>query len=237
MTIEIPSIASQVLPGQFVHLKIPGFDSHILRRPFSVYSIDNATGTMDILYQVVGSGSEFMTTLLPGVSVDLIGPLGRGWQVPEGTQKALLVGGGVGAAPLFMLAQSLQQQGVSVKAVLGAQSKDTLVCEDRYTELLSSSVCYSTDDGSFGHDGFCTPLVEQALAEETFDYLACCGPEPLMKIVVNLVRDTGVCAEISLERRMACGIGACLSCVVETTVGMKRACIDGPVFEASKVVF
>lgn len=245
MTLDAPGIAAAIESGQFVHMKVPGMEAHILRRPFSVYARDAAVGTLEILYQVVGFGSAHMTGLeadgpLAG-EVELIGPVGNTWQ-PQGAQRALLVGGGVGAAPLFMLTESLVAAGVRTDVVLGAQTEGALTCRARYEALLDAPPRCATDDGSFGREGFCTSLVAEALAEaadagEPYDYLAVCGPEPLMKIVAGMAAGAGVPCEVSMEKRMACGVGACLSCVVDTVDGKKRACVDGPVFDAAKVVW
>lgn len=259
MTLKAPVIAENVRPGQFVHMRLPGMEAHVLRRPFSVYARNVQERTIDILYQTVGFGSAHMTTLpavraketepcgADAVSVCVMGPVGCGWHPSPDVRHALLVGGGVGAAPLFMLCEQLVGAGVAVDVVLGAQTKDALVCYSRYNELLSStlqtcSLSCATDDGSFGHAGFCTSLVQEALdAGEahaaSYDYVAVCGPEPLMKIVAKAASEKGVPCEVSLERRMACGIGACLSCVVDTTSGKKRSCVDGPVFNACEVVW
>lgn len=243
MVLASPAIAATIEPGQFVHMKVPGMEAHILRRPFSVYARDAAAGTLDILYQAVGFGSTHMVELqTESQSVELIGPVGRTWQPPEQAARALLVGGGVGAAPLFMLCESLVAAGVRTDVVLGAQTEAALTCRARYEDLLEQPPCCATDDGSFGREGFCTSLVQEALdqAREThdpYDYLAVCGPEPLMKIVSGMAADAGVACEVSMEKRMACGVGACLSCVVDTVDGKKRACVDGPVFDARKVVW
>ena len=242
MVLKAPEIAVTVLPGQFVHVKLPRMDDHILRRPFSIYAADAQAGTVDILYQVVGFGSDHMTKLAIGEQVEMIGPVGHGWQVPEGAKRALVVAGGVGAAPLFMLTQKMAAEGLQVDVVLGAQTEAALACRSRYEELLGMCPSCATDDGSFGREGFCTSLVQEALeAAEVdgapYDYLAVCGPEPLMKIVARMAADAGVYAQVSMEKRMACGVGACLSCVVDTVDGKQRSCVDGPVFDAEKVVW
>lgn len=242
MTLEAPEIAAHALPGQFVHTRIPGMEGHILRRPFGVYEAYPEEGTIDIMYQVLGFGTEHMTTLEPGDEVEVIGPVGRGWQPPQGCGKALLVAGGVGSAPIHPLVCQLKAQGADVTAILGAQTEEALVARRRFGKALGCEPLCSTDDGSFGRAGFCTPLVQEALDEaaaagEPFDYVACCGPEPLMKIVARMAADAGVLCEVSLEKRMACGVGACLSCVVDTTAGKKRACVDGPVFPSTEVVW
>lgn len=235
--IEVDRLGAQLEPGQFVHLQIPGMEGHILRRPFSVFYTSENGRVVTILYQVVGFGSKQLSALEPGTQASLMGPIGHGWHSPAGIKHALLVAGGVGGAPLFLHAQDLVQQGVDVEVVLGAQSASSLVVEPRYAELLGHEPFIATDDGSRGHAGFCTDLVSQRIAEKQFDYVACCGPEPMMKIVSGITLKAGIPTFVSLEKRMACGIGACLSCIVETTQGRKRSCVDGPVFDASEVIW
>lgn len=247
MVLESPEIAAAVKPGQFVHMKVPGAEQHILRRPFSVYAADSNKGLLDILYQEVGSLTQFMPDIIEG-EFEMIGPIGNGWsgeqRFSEGSAThALLVGGGVGAAPLFMLAQALHEKGCLTDVILGAQTFDALVARTRYQEILGTEPCCATDDGSYGRAGFCTSLVEERLQGgclddgAPYDYLAVCGPEPLMRIVARMGFDKDVYTEVSMEKRMACGIGACLSCVVDTVDGKRRSCVDGPVFDASKIVW
>lgn len=242
--IYAPRTAKAIRPGQFVHLSVSNTTGHILRRPFSVYAAEPAQGVIDILYQVVGAGTEVMAHWKEGHGLDMISPIGRGWRYPAGTQRALLVGGGVGAAPLFMLCKDLVGRGIHTDVVLGASTADALVCRARYESLASDllRLSYATDDGTLGRAGFCTSLVEDALqaarqSGRTYDYIGVCGPEPLMAIVARMAQDNGITCEASLERRMACGIGACLSCVVDTVGGKRRACVDGPVFETRDVLW
>ena len=253
MRLSSPLIAGSIKPGQFVHMRIPGMEGHILRRPFSVYARDAEAGTVDILYQTVGEGSAHMAGLVPGQcgEAELIGPVGNAWSAPAGTDRALLVGGGVGAAPLYMLCGQLVGEGVRVDVVLGAQTKDALVCRDDYDAVLSAQpgeaggphpARCATDDGSFGRPGFCTSLSQEALDQAAaegspYDYVAVCGPEVLMGIVAHQALVADVPCQVSMERRMACGVGACLSCVVETTGGKKRSCVDGPIFDAREVLW
>ncbi|MBR3182524.1 MAG: dihydroorotate dehydrogenase electron transfer subunit [Eggerthellaceae bacterium] len=240
MVIESPIIAKSIQPGQFVHVKFPDLEAHILRRPFSVYGHNEKSGTIDILYQEVGSVTRLMPSMQSG-EIELIGPIGNTWSTD--CTRALLVGGGVGAAPLFMLAETLKHAGTPFDVILGAQTKDALVARDRYKALMEREPCCATDDGSYGSPGFCTSLVEERLSQgciedgAPYDFLAVCGPEPLMRIVADMGAKAGVRTQVSMEKRMACGIGACLSCVVDTVDGKKRSCIDGPIFEANKVVW
>ena len=240
MVLESPHIAQAIQPGQFVHMKFPNLEAHILRRPFSVYASNAKLGTMDILYQEVGSVTRLMPAMSNG-EVELIGPIGNTWNTS--CDHALLVGGGVGAAPLFMLAEAIKQRGGVFDVILGAQTKDALVARKRYADLLGCEPCCATDDGSYGRAGFCTSLVEERLSGgcledgQAYDFIAVCGPEPLMRIVADMGERAGVRTQVSMEKRMACGVGACLSCVVDTVSGKRRSCVDGPIFEASEVVW
>lgn len=235
ITLDAPLMAKAVRPGQFVHMQLPGFEAHILRRPFSVYRVLPESGVVEIIYQTVGEGTVHMTGYAQGETCALMGPLGHGWQPIEG--KLLLVGGGVGAAPLFMFAEQLAAQGHPFEVVLGAQTQEMLVTREDYAQLLGRDPLLATDDGSAGFAGFCTEPVREELASGQYAGVFCCGPEPLMRAVAGIAEEAGVECRISLEKRMACGIGACLSCVVETREGKRRSCVDGPVFDAKDVVW
>ncbi|MBQ9068004.1 MAG: dihydroorotate dehydrogenase electron transfer subunit [Eggerthellaceae bacterium] len=234
--IEAPRIASVLLPGQFVHVKVPGMESHLLRRPFSVYRTDASSNVLSILYQVVGFGTDVLSHLLPATSLCASGPIGSHWELPDGSASPLLVGGGVGAAPLYLFAQELSNSGVGATVVIGAQTKEALVTLGAYEDLPGISVVAATDDGTFGYAGFCTEPA-RTFVEDGADFVACCGPEMLMRIVAEMAARAGVPCAVSMERRMACGVGACLSCVVDTADGKKRCCIDGPIFDAREVVW
>lgn len=237
--LEIASadVVRALRPGQFIHLRIPGMDDHILRRPFSVYQVDADRTTMSVLYQTVGYGTRHLSALAAPFEVDIIGPVGNGWEIPERAERILLVAGGVGAAPLYIYASQLVAAGKKVDVVLGAQTKESLVALEAYEALLGQAPYCATDDGTFGYHGFCTGVVTELVSSEQFDHVACCGPEPMMKTVSEITLAKQIPTMISLEKRMACGIGACLSCVVSTTEGYKRSCVDGPIFDAAKVVW
>ena len=239
MELHAPQIADCILPGQFVHMKVPGMDGHILRRPFSVYTANPDAGTLRILYQVVGKGSAHMATLAPGRTdaICVMGPMGNPWWLPDGAKRVLLVTGGVGAAPLAMFAKRLVAEGVGVDVCMGAQTKAALVLKGHYEDAIGVKPVYATDDGSFGFSGFVTQPAADMIADNDYDLVCCCGPEPLMRIVADMAEVAQVPCQVSLEKRMACGIGACLSCVVDTVEGRRRSCVDGPVFDARKVVW
>ena len=171
----------------------------------------------------------------PGSTSNLLGPGGRGWLVPEGTRKALLVAGGIGVPPVLCLAGMLAEQGVAVDVCLGFGTASKAVGIDEFRSLCDTvNVC--TDDGSLGTHGFCTDPAAELLGEGGYDYVASCGPAVMMKKVAAAAAEAGAYCEVSLERMMSCGFGACNTCNVETVDGMKGACMCGPVFDASKVV-
>ena len=235
MVLHAPRVASTVLPGQFVHLRLDDRSETILRRPFSVH---RAVGEhIELLYQILGTGTLALAEKLPGdTSMDVVGPLGHGWVVPDGIAHALLVAGGLGAAPLGMLAEQLAEQGVAVTVAQGAPTAERLVARALF-ERVARVVDVATDDGSAGERGFVTGPVQRLLASERFDVAFTCGPEAMQRVVAGMLAEAGVPCQVSLERLMACGIGACLSCVVSTRSGLKRACVDGPVFDAEEVVW
>lgn len=234
LAVRAPRIAASVRPGQFVHLRIAEGTAFILRRPFSVH---RARGeTLEVLYQVVGVGTRWLAMREPGDAMDAIGPLGSGWRIPVGAVHALLVAGGLGAAPLGMLAEALAERGVAVTVAQGAPTAERLVGAGLFDEV-ARLVETATDDGSAGVRGFVTALVPGLLAEDRPDVVYACGPEPMMCAVARMADDAGVPCQVSLERLMACGVGACLSCTVSTRSGLKRACADGPVFDAADVVW
>ncbi|MBQ6586460.1 MAG: dihydroorotate dehydrogenase electron transfer subunit [Coriobacteriales bacterium] len=235
ITLTSPMVAAALEPGQFVHLHLNNNDSEILRLPFSVYDVVPELGAIVILYQVLGNGTRHMTRLQMGDICDVIGPIGRGWFPPKNCSRALLVGGGLGTAPLYLLAKQLKDQGAIVDVVMGAGCSSRVICRD--TMAAFDSLHIATDDGSEGFKGFCTSLSKDLLALNDYDYVATCGPEPMQRIVAAQCKDAGVPCQVSMERLMACGVGACLSCVLKTTAGLKRCCVDGPVFDAMEVIW
>lgn len=235
VTLEAPQCARTIAPGQFVHLRTGAGTPEMLRRPFSVH---RAYGTrIEILYQVLGAGTQRLALAESGDdTMDVVGPLGHGWDLPNGIAHALLVTGGLGAAPLGMLATQLAERGVAVVVAMGAPTASRLVARELF-EQVSRAVHVATDDGSDGHPGFVTSVSDRLLGEMSFDRVYTCGPEAMQRIVAEQAGSAGVPCQVSLERLMACGVGACLSCVVTTRSGSKRACVDGPVFDAEEVVW
>ena len=232
LVLRSPRIAAAVEPGQFVHLRIATGADFLLRRPFSVHRAHGET--IEILYQVLGRGTRELADRARGDVMDAIGPMGRGWDVPEGATHVLLVAGGLGAAPLGMLAERLAARGVAVSVAQGAPCTERLVARDLF-ESVARRVEVATDDGSAGEPGFVTVVSRRLLETDAPDLVCVCGPEVMARAVAAQAAEAGVPCRVSLERLMACGIGVCLSCVVTTVEGRKRACVDGPVFDAEEV--
>ncbi len=234
LILDAPKVARLVAPGQFVHLHISRGADFILRRPFSVHRA--ADDSLQILFQVLGRGTLELAEKKPGELMDLIGPLGTGWRIPDGAAHALVVAGGLGVAPMGMLVERLAERGVATTVAAGAPSAERLVVRG-FFETFARRTLLATDDGTAGEAGFVTEVSDRLLRSERFDVAYVCGPEPMARIVSAQTATAGVPCQVSLERLMACGIGACLSCVVTTTSGLLRACCDGPVFEAGEVVW
>ena len=233
LQLDAPRIASSVHAGQFIHLRIATGADFILRRPFAVHRRNGEA--IEVLYRVLGRGTRELESRRAGEVMDAIGPLGRGWE-PGEVSRALLVAGGIGAAPLGMLAEDLAARGVAVSVALGAPSEERLVARGLF-EQVARRVGVVTEDGSVGERGLVTALTERWLKQETFDVVCACGPEGMSRAVAGQSRSARVPCLVSLERLMACGVGACLSCVVSTTHGLKKACKHGPVFDAEEVVW
>ena len=231
VTLEAPHVVARVEPGQFVHLRISRDTDFILRRPFSVHRAGG--DSLQLLYQVLGRGTRELAEKRPGDRMDLIGPLGRGFTIPEGTAHAAVVAGGLGIAPMGLLLDRLAERGIAVTAVVGAPTRERLLAMD-VGDATASRVLACTDDGSHGVEGFVTAALPDALADRP-DVVYVCGPEPMARAVAAQCLEGGVACQVSLERLMACGIGACLSCVVTLHSGRARACVDGPVFDAKEV--
>jgi dihydroorotate dehydrogenase electron transfer subunit len=212
--------------GEFVHIDIPGY---YLRRPFSVCDTD-ANG-LTLLYKTVGEGTRKLAALPEGTELSVLTGLGRGFDEHACRKKALLVGGGLGAAPLYPLAKRLKAQGKDVTVVLGFNREEEIVLEREF-KALCNTVSLSTLDGSAGIKGFVTDAIK-ALQPE-YDCFYTCGPMVMMKAVCQLLKGPG---EASLEERMGCGAGFCYGCSIRTAGGPRRVCKDGPVFKKEDILW
>lgn len=240
LVVEAPKIAMSLVPGQFVHVKVPSLEKSALRRPFSVFDAED--GKVTILYKTVGRGTEALNDVHSGDSLMVEGPLGHGFPL-DGEGVKLLVGGGYGVAPLHFLAKQLKRNGVAVEDIrlfVGGRTATDLLALDRF-EKLGVQVFTSTNDGSVGEKGFVTmPLDSEIgrLREKGAKFeLFTCGPDGLLKAVTDRALSLGVPGWISMDRHMICGVGACYACIQRTKMGNSRCCVNGPVFSADDLIF
>ena len=211
-----------ILPGQFVNIRVEG---QFLRRPISVCNIEE--GVLTIIYKVVGVGTEAMSHLSVGTQLDVLTVLGNGYDLSKAGDAPLLVGGGVGVPPMYMLARQLREMGKKVRVILGFNTQDEVFYEEEF-RALGCEVVVTTVDGSHGVKGFVTNALD---GQQSYYYT--CGPLPMIKA---LLQAAGTKGEVSMEERMGCGFGACMGCTIQTTKGPKRVCKEGPVFAASELL-
>ena len=218
-----------VAPGQFVEVLVEGEPGVMLRRPISVHDVDEPSGTLSLLIQVVGKGTRKLAALQPGDHLNLVYPLGHGFTSDLRPQtSALLVGGGAGIAPLLHLSKVLKAKGVDCSILLGGRTADLIPVRDEFRPY--GHLFLATDDGSLGHKGL---VISHPAFAEKYDIIYTCGPTPMMKAVARSAAERGIRCEVSLENMMACGVGACLCCVTDTDQGHRCVCKDGPVFDIS----
>ena len=215
--------------GQFVQIQLPGF---YLRRPISINDWTcGENGTLDLIYKVVGHGTEAMKLLPDGTELDLLIGLGNGYNIDGDEQKPLLIGGGVGVPPLYALCKALIKQGKKPAVVLGFNTASEVFWKDEF-EALGVPVTVTTVDGSMGVKGFVTSAMDS-----DFDYVYTCGPEPMFKAVYKVLDEKGLSGQFSFEERMACGFGVCMGCSCKTKYGNKRICKDGPVLVKEEIIW
>ncbi|MCX5709374.1 MAG: dihydroorotate dehydrogenase electron transfer subunit [Candidatus Omnitrophica bacterium] len=233
MEISCPRVSKSALSGQFVNLKISDRFIPLLRRPISIHNVRGSK--IELLYEVVGKGTELLSRKKAGEELDLIGPLGNSFSYVA-KRTPILVAGGMGVAPLVFLADKLKKQKPLV--LVGAKTKKQILCVKEF-EKIGCAVKTATDDGSVGFKGRVTDMLKNLLS--TIDYrqltLYACGPKPMLKAVSVIAKIKNIPAQVSLEEHMACGIGACLGCVVNTKKGMKRVCKEGLVFDSGEIIW
>jgi dihydroorotate dehydrogenase electron transfer subunit len=222
----------EMRPGQFAQLRIDESKETFLRRPISLHHVDYERNEVSFLIQKAGRGTASLWQKRPGSTLNAILPLGKGFTMPSSPeQKVLLVGGGVGIAPLLFMGEAMQKMGAKPTFLLGARSKTDLLKLDAYR--AQGTVYVTTEDGSEGEKGFVTQ--HSILQREKFDSIAVCGPKPMMMAMASYAKQMGTPCEVSLENMMACGLGACLCCVEDTKEGNVCVCKEGPVFDVEKL--
>lgn len=236
--LEASQIAKAARAGQFVHIRCsPGYDP-LLRRPFSIHKC--AQGRIDILYQIVGKGTGLLSQKRRGDQLDSLGPLGKGFEIGSAFNKIFIVGGGIGAAPLYMVAQEITRlgHGQDVTVLLGAKNKELILGKDDF-ERLGLEVMIATEDGSTGYRGLISNLFQESILSQASLSVAIytCGPVSMLRKIAELSRHRGFFCQVSVEQKMGCGVGACLGCVIRGASGYLRVCKDGPVFDAKKILW
>src|SRR3990170_7898796 len=239
------SVAS---PGQFVMIKVNNSYDPFLRRPMSIYKIDKKRGGFEILYQVVGKGTNIMSELKKGDEVDVLGPLGRGFWIPEKIERAIIVAGGIGVAPMVALAEKIEGKGQGARGkiivFIGGKTKNDILCKEDFKKI-GAKVHIATENGSMGKKGTCVDLLS-AFSLQPSAFIFACGPQGMLKAVADIARDKNIPCQVSLDKRMACGTGACLGCVIKVKTHdsqltthnsqlYKCVCTDGPVFDAEEI--
>lgn len=233
--INCPNVAAASKAGQFVHIRAEGYT---LRRPISICEIDKEKGTIRIVFEVRGGGTDKLSQLFVGDGIDIIAPLGNGFTIKEipRNKNVIVVGGGIGVPPMCGVASCYK----NVKAIIGFRSKDKVILEEDL-KSLGADVTVCTDDGSYGYNGVVTNPLEEELKKGIASMIYACGPTPMLKTVINSAKKYNIPCEVSLEQRMACGVGACVGCVCNINRKgeslVLRVCKDGPVFNGEEVVF
>ncbi|MCD6288124.1 MAG: dihydroorotate dehydrogenase electron transfer subunit [Candidatus Hydrogenedentes bacterium] len=241
--LDVPAIASSIEPGQFVHVSCGDINQTFLRRPFSLHRFirrqDGGPPTgIEILFHVKGRGTRWLASRRPGDSVDILGPLGMGFNIKKNPDRdAIVIAGGVGVAPIPALVERLHAQNRKVLVLLGARTDSGILCESELREC-GATVEVATEDGSRGIKGFVSRLLDEKLDTIEKSELFVCGPAPMMRAIAEMVADTGVSCQVSLEVAMACGVGACMGCTVPAVGGgYRRVCLEGPVFDAADIAW
>ena len=222
-----------MMPGQFVEVRVDGSPATFLRRPISISFVDRANNELWLMVAMVGDGTRQMGRLQVGDTLNSVLPLGNGFTLPESSsENVLLVGGGVGMAPMLYLGAELSAMGCKPTFLLGGRTAADLLMLDVFSKF--GRVCLTTEDGSKGEKGFVT---NHSVLGEHFDRICTCGPTPMMKAVARYANEHQIACEVSLENMMACGLGACLCCVEKTTEGNLCVCKDGPVFNINRLLW
>jgi dihydroorotate dehydrogenase electron transfer subunit len=236
LTLYSPQIALSAKPGQFVMVQVGTGADPLLRRPFSIHQT-SSDGHIQLYFKVVGKGTALLSKVIKGQEVSVLGPLGKGYRI-EGNTRAVLVGGGLGIAPLFFLAKEICRKKNKLSEdviILGARTAAELQHHVDGFSSLGLQIFPSTDDGSLGHHGFVTEVLAANLSDsKTTVY--CCGPEPMMAGVQKICRNAGFACQVSVETTMACGMGACLGCSTLRSDGSyTHVCMHGPVYDAEEL--
>ena len=238
-TISSKEIANAAKPGQFLEIRICDNVEPFLRRPISIFNVDKENSTVTFIFQVKGNGTTILSKKNTGDELDILGPLGFGTFDLSDYKNVSIIGGGIGVFPLYELAKNAKKN-ANVNVYLGFRNKDYVVCEDDF-RTVSDNLVITTDDGTYGKNGFAINYLIEDLKQNQTDCIYACGPLPMLRAVQKYSLENNIKCQLSLEEKMGCGIGACLGCAVKTADSTKEApqylhvCKNGPVFDATKV--
>ncbi len=234
LCLDAKSILKKVKPGQFVHIRVSDGLEPFFRRPFSIY---RAKKYIEIFYEVVGRGTEILSQKKKGDFLDVIGPVGTPFKLPDSKVKqVVMVAGGIGVAPFLPLSDVLKKRNMELVLLYGGRTKGHVYPMKEFRDN-GCKVHVSTDDGSVGVKGRVSKLFSKIKVDSTSTVIYTCGPKPMMASVQNFSREHGLKGQAACEEVMACALGACLGCSVKTTEGFKTVCYDGPVFDLEKIIF
>lgn len=218
-------------PGQFISIKTSEGTDPLLRRPFSIFDVDGKN--VSIIVRVIGKGTELIRNMKKG-EINILGPSGNGFTV-EDEKNVLIIGGGVGNAPLFYLLRELKVRKNRVTYIYSARSRNYIFMKQRYQDI-ADKFTVTTDDGSDGVRGLAVDILSQVISDNGYDRIYCCGPDPMMEKIIRIA-DVNTPVEVSVENYFGCGVGLCVGCTVDTVSGYRRACIDGPVFDGRIILW
>lgn len=234
ITLESKDKLPRINAGQFAELLVPNCSGVYLRRPISIHAINQQNNSIEFLVQLVGKGTNALADVKPGHVINTVFPLGNGFDVDNMPyKKPLLIGGGIGIAPLYQLGVNLVSKGIQPTFLFGTRTSQDIILQDKYSAV--APLYYTTEDGSFGTKGFVTDHSLMNADFSQFDVLYVCGPTPMMKAVVSKASQAGIDCFVSLEHKMACGLGACLCCVEIVDGTNTCVCKEGPVFKSDRL--
>ena len=236
-SVKAPNIVKEAKPGNFIEIRITEQTEPFLRRPISIYNLDKENGILEFIFQVKGKGTDILAKREVGKPIDIIGPIGYGTFKYDAYEKLAIIGGGIGVFPLYELARQASQK-ANITTYLGFRSKEFVVLEEEFSKV-SNELVITTDDGSYGRNGFAINFLKEDCKTQKPDCILACGPLPMLKAVRDFAIENHIPAQVSLEERMGCGIGICLGCAVKKkkAEGYQHVCKDGPVFDVNDVEF
>ena len=241
-SLEAENIVKSARPGNFIEIRISDKTDPFLRRPISIHNLDKEKGILEIIFQIKGKGTEILSRKQEGDKIDIIGPLGHGTFKLADYKKIAIIGGGIGIFPLYELLKQANINNAQTGVYLSFRNKNLVMLEDKFGQL-TNNLNISTDDGSYKNKGFAIEFLKQDMEKKKYECIYACGPTPMLRAVKNYAVANNINCQVSLEEKMACGLGVCLGCAVKTATSPKEApeyfhvCKAGPVFNAKDVEF